>query len=319
MPGITKDVLTKSLNDALAPIKAQLSEQRKLLKHQQLIINKQQQQLREQQDKFNVLAKKSQVNSLLFERKLDDLDQYSRRLSLVLHKIKFTHGESPASLRLVVVDELKRLGLAHIVQDVDRAHRYGEKQRTHGYLTQPVIVRFTKWHSRDQFYQKRTQSNFMIYADLTQRRTNLLDFAKNKIEIEKKRGIKRAGVDKNCSLYIISLTGEIRHFNSEIELEACINNIENSCKLITHIHKHLRSYQHPFAFQTVIKPLAPRCDGNCCVDTEVEFNNNQKNAPSFKDVLVGNNCETLQSEATFSPTKELRVELTEENSEVVPD
>ena len=202
----------------------------------------------------------------MYERKLDDLDQDARRLSLVLHGISFSRGDTPGTLREMVIAELKRLGLSEIIRDVDRAHRYGRKQFSDGRPSQPVIVRFTKWHSRNELYQSRFKSKFIVQADLTHRRESLVAFAKKQQALGEraKAIVKTVGVDKNCALYAVSISGELFQFSSELEFHIIVLAMENSCLKIIELHKHLRTAEFGFT-----PPNTPVCYKHCCAKDDV--------------------------------------------------
>ena len=240
---LTKDAIRKLITDALKPLQQELDHLKPL--KQEL-----------NQLKTQVAIHDNLIN--LYARKVDDLDQYSRRLSLVLKGFKRQAHESPASIRNDVIKELKRLGLDSIVPNVDRAHRYLDRSQ------HAVIVRFTKWHSRNDFFNKRFDCTWRIEADITDRRQELLDYARTQISENNtfKDVIKSVGIDRNCSLYAITITGKLFHFNSELEFASIISKANFMCRKVIHLHTFLRVWG-PGAKSAAGQIPGPRHSSDC--------------------------------------------------------
>ena len=212
MPALSKDSILKLIDAELSPLKREINQ----LKSEVLIHR-------------NLIA--------LYSQKLDDVDQYSRRLNLVLKGFKRETHESPASIRNKVVHELKRLGLQHIITDIDRAHRYLDRSE------QAVIVRFSKWNARNELYKKRFDCTWRIQADITHRRQDLLEYARAQTaENDIFKGIvKSVGIDRNCSLFALTITGKLLRFNSKLEFATIIHRAEFMCRKVIHLHTFLRA------------------------------------------------------------------------------
>ena len=178
-------------------------------------------------------------NELLL-RKIDDLDQYNRRLNVVLKGISFKRNESPATIRSQVAAELHRLHLDDAIPYLDRAHRYGSKHRGE----QSVIARFTTWDARNKLFSKRRECNFRIEPDLTHRRQGLLDDARDLAETSPL--IKKVIADRNCTLQAIAVNGSFHAFSSIEEFSLNINTIQDKCQRITHYYTYLRSPVAPW-------------------------------------------------------------------------
>jgi hypothetical protein len=79
---------------------------------------------KEPQSIFNdpkILLLQEKVN--LLWRKIDDVDQYSKRYNLIIDGLPLRRNETPDSIRDSVIAELKRLKLNIDALEVDRAHR----------------------------------------------------------------------------------------------------------------------------------------------------------------------------------------------------
>ena len=59
----------------------------------------------------------------LLERRIDDLDQYSKRQNLILDGVHMRKNETPDNIRNAVIAEIERLGLEIDDTEIDQAHR----------------------------------------------------------------------------------------------------------------------------------------------------------------------------------------------------
>ena len=168
----------------------------------------------------------STVNALL-ERKVDDGEQYTRRLNLRINGIPCGDKEKETSESCLtkVMAEVGKLGIAADASSFDRAHRIGPLKRDENgkALPRPMIVRLTSWRARTNIYVNRKKENgtkVKFYVDLTKRRFQL-----------KKTAYERAAnnpnvdfvfADVNCNLGIRFKNGEFRFFNSVEELDTIL-------------------------------------------------------------------------------------------------
>jgi hypothetical protein len=171
----------------------------------------------------------------LVDRKTDDNNQYARRPNLVLAGMNIMRGENPNSIRKAIINELDRLGIRDAIPDLDRAHRYGSRIGNR----QSVIVRFTSWYARDMFYNKRRECKWKLSADLTDRRQILLNNSMD--EAASDPSISYVAVDRNSTLYMMSING-IRHdFSSMLEFRNIQGTIaDDSCKRLLQFYDFLR-------------------------------------------------------------------------------
>ena len=153
----------------------------------------------------------------LFERHLDDNEQYSRRTSLRLNGIPYSGNESSEQSLKKVKDEVFNLGLQNdfVDRDFDRAHRVGYSHDRDGKLRtdRQMIVKFTSFWARSKVYRARPK---VIYIDQTKRRFNLrkmaVDYVKDKPEVD------FVFADINCSLCVRLKNGQFKFFCSKEEL-----------------------------------------------------------------------------------------------------
>ena len=160
----------------------------------------------------------------LLERKCDDNEQYSRRPSLRISHIPSSgYGETSKKCVELVVGKLNKIPDINISSnDIVRAHRVGKV--TNGGETKPrqMIVKFKSWDIRTQIYKARKKlTDRKIFIDLTKRRFALMKLATEKIQSND--NINYAFCDINCSLGVKLLNGDLRFFNSEVELDSIIS------------------------------------------------------------------------------------------------
>ncbi len=170
--------------------------------------------------------------SELLERRIDYGYQYCRRLNLMVDGIPIKRGETPSSIRSSVMDEINRLGLNIANCEVDRAHRAEHSYYRNGVKQQPVIVRFVSWSARDKLYQVRKDSNLHFRPDMTDRRRNILQHARQEIAARAESGdpklVEFVGMDRNCRLFMRSAAGSMYHFSTELEFDLQYLALEDS-------------------------------------------------------------------------------------------
>ena len=165
------------------------------------------------------------------KRVSDDQSQYSRKQNLLLDGFNLKKSDNDRRIRDLVIAEIQRLDLDIDEYDVDRAHRaespYYDKG---GKLHTPVIVRFSSWYARNVMYEARKKSRLYMKADLTARRKDLLNDAKQIFEDDKRAAdlIEFVFVDRNCHLSIKTKDERFFKFNSIPEFRSLINYIEDT-------------------------------------------------------------------------------------------
>ena len=79
----------------------------------------------------------------LIQRRLDDLDQYSRRLNLIIRDFPQQPNESPDTICAAILRDIKKLTFNIQDIEVSRAHRHGVPHLdADGIKKQACIVRF---------------------------------------------------------------------------------------------------------------------------------------------------------------------------------
>lgn len=166
----------------------------------------------------------SSAFSNLLERRVDDGDQYCRRLNLLIDGIPVKRGESPQSIYTTIWNEITRLGVDIKNCEVDRAHRAEHPfHDRNGSKQQAVIVRFVSWSARDKLYQARRDSSYHMRPDMTDRRREILNHARSEIAARASSAAVKlvdfVGMDKNCRLFLRSVGGKLQNFSSELEFD----------------------------------------------------------------------------------------------------
>ena len=205
----------EGISNTLTQIRAFFEEK---LKTQQVTINK----LMTRMVNLETRLAYSEFLTNLHERKLDDYEQFSRKVNLKITGIVVEPNDSPEKIMNKIKDEATALNLEIEDYEYDRCHRVGRKYQKNGKTFQNVLLKCCFWRTRDIIYQNRKKISFKISADLTQRRTAVLDFAKDELDKDMKNGeinstVKFVFSDKNCNLKICSQDNKFFTFNSEQE------------------------------------------------------------------------------------------------------
>ena len=86
----------------------------------------------------------------LLERRLDDSEQYSRRMCLRINNIPYNGQESEDECIKKIKEEIVKLGVQIADEDIDRAHRVGSPNDKEGKPTKKrqMIVKFKSFRTR---------------------------------------------------------------------------------------------------------------------------------------------------------------------------
>ena len=107
------------------------------------------------------------------ENDLDEQEQYSRRNNLrVFLKVPESPEENTTDL---IIDHGKSIGVALTPNDTSRSHRLGKRAQG---KTRPVIVKFTSYWKRKEFFDNRKEDDIFVAEDLTDRRSKFLYHAR---------------------------------------------------------------------------------------------------------------------------------------------
>ena len=130
----------------------------------------------------NVAGLKASNESLV--DKLDLLEQYSRRQSLRIDGIEYSSNESNDDVIKIVKDCFEEAEVTIPDVALDRAHRVGPKYKTwDGKVCQSVIVKFSNFRKRTEFYKKRKKlkKGKKVKIDLTKKNYHILKEAREMI------------------------------------------------------------------------------------------------------------------------------------------
>ena len=155
--------------------------------------------------------------------KLDDLEQYGRRLSVRVYGIPPVEKETGEDVRNKVLKIISDAKIDVPANFVDRAHRIGKVVTIDGTKKQSVIVRFNNFHYRTMFYKARKDIRYGVSFDLTKSRLDLLNKARERIKDVV--GIKFAYSDINCVLRVFTESGRHMSFKTIADLEEIISNL----------------------------------------------------------------------------------------------
>lgn len=112
------------------------------------------------------------------EDKYDELEQYSRRNCIVLHRVPESPSECPRREAIRLFQE--EMGVTVQIDSIDRAHRLRSQKTTPEAVSRgnrPLIVKFTSYAIRDSVFKNKKKlkgKNYSITESLTQKRLKLL-------------------------------------------------------------------------------------------------------------------------------------------------
>ena len=184
--------------------------------------------------------------ALMQDRKMDDQEQFSRKVNLKLVGIEVQRNESPNIILAKIKEEVNGLDLPIRDEEYDRCHRIGRKYTRNGKTCQDILIKFCFWRTRDIFYKHRKSFSFKVLPDLTRGRQQLLEYAKEQVNVCKDenaieqenegtdeiqdramyRVVDYVFIDINCRLKIKSKFGKFYAFNSEAEFFSVISRID---------------------------------------------------------------------------------------------
>ena len=239
--------LFEMLEEALKPIKdamQKLITDEKMMEHIQNLeqkiltkITEQATEIKDLKDRSGQLEGRVAVLENLIkcqEVKIDDNEQYSRRLCLRVNGIPCKSRESNKDLEQILNKEFVKMAIDLPHDVIDRVHRTGKKVEIEdvgddGVVTgvsvlQQVIVRFRSWSHRTLIYKSRKRSKLKFKVDLTKRRNDLLKKARDLTE--NIAAIQYVFSDVNCRLNVRFQDDSVKGFNSEIELAQLISSCD---------------------------------------------------------------------------------------------
>ena len=255
MPHLLKETVKQMIDDACAPLLSKISElviqfalerdqknqhASELLArdnawydradHLELMVNSVARKITDSEKTFNHVKLLEEKMTLL-ERKCDDIDQYSRRLNLIVDGIPIRRNDSPSSILKTIRAEATRLKLPINDWEICRAHRTSSAYiDDYGVRQQAVIVRFVGWSARDAVYQARHDSKFRYRADLTYERQSTLTYCRNRVETDDAvaAAIKYVFADRNCRMQASCTNGRLLSFSTTGEFENLLHYIEST-------------------------------------------------------------------------------------------
>lgn len=230
------------LETLILPIEANLDSLRESIRslrnHFEEKIKQQQQTINNLLTRIKNIEQRLAFNehyAYLHERKLDDLEQVSRKVNLKFCGIEVGYNDSPQVLMKILTDEILGVnGVRLNLSDFDRCHRVGPRYKKGNKIYQDVLLKMCSWYARDLIYQNRKSIKFFIKADLTTRRVDLFDFVKKVVlssplandingdSMAVGRTVSYVLVDKNCKLKVKSKSGTFFTFSSKEEFFSII-------------------------------------------------------------------------------------------------
>ena len=174
----------------------------------------------------NRILKESNRN---LKMELEDLQQYTRRTNLRLHRVPKEPNERSDHVLDIVEKLFKEVDpqMFAFGSPIDRAHRIGKPRTVNGVTTQAIIIRFLTFRNRTKIYRARKiireRFEYGISLDLTKPRLSLLNEARDMVkDID---GVQFVYTDINCFTRALLSNGEHKLFNSVSDLAIILANI----------------------------------------------------------------------------------------------
>ena len=159
------------------------------------------------------------------EERVDNGEQYSRRLCLRMYNIDLAPTGTKEDCMKKVEEVLKKLNCGVDIDAVDKAHRIGPRVTDEGKEKQQMIVRFKTFKERTMVYRARKKAeNTRIRIDLTRRRLHVLREAKTLVE-DHKNTVDYVFADINCSLAAKLKNEAFIFFNSVDDLKVVLDKL----------------------------------------------------------------------------------------------
>ena len=125
---------------------------------------------------------KSETENHMLRKKIDDLEQQSRRLSLRVYGLSEEVNEDTENKLVNIFQE--KLGVPITAESIDRCHRIGVIRAASVRKTaRPVLVQFTSYKIRESVYRAKAKlkgTKLVLSEDLTNTRYELLKAARLK-------------------------------------------------------------------------------------------------------------------------------------------
>ena len=128
-------------------------------------------------EELNKALHKKDEQIIALERRVDDLEQYSRRQCLRIFGVEEKDGEDTDK---IVLDVAEKVGATVSVGDIDRSHRVGVKRSDR---PRAIIVKFVSYRKRNEVFKNKRKlkgSGITVREDLTKTRYALLQEAVKK-------------------------------------------------------------------------------------------------------------------------------------------
>ena len=148
-----------------------------------------------------------QVTSVL-HRQMDDLQQYSRRYSVLLENVPKKTNETSQEVEEKVEDILindYKVDSSNLALEFDKAHRLGKPSADN---TQSIVIRFKSHSFRSNLYVDRKnyqngRNGYKLRVALTSSRQKLFAEIKRKVEVNEKNKFAYASVNGDLKVRLV--------------------------------------------------------------------------------------------------------------------
>ena len=179
----------------------------------------------------------------LLQQRIDQLEQYTRRYSVIVKGIEVNRNENQETLKNHVTDLIQSCNSLTKLEDVDKFHRNGPVYKENN---QDLIIRFKSHFAKEQFYNSRKNippnKKIKIQPSLSPERKNLLDDAREQVNVYKDETSSSEETSQNLPHFVLpdvhgnllvkmkkkTPRGLFLKFNSLQELYAIVNKYNTS-------------------------------------------------------------------------------------------
>lgn len=194
------------------------------------------------QTRINYLESRSEYSihlAKLNKRKIDDSEQHSKKINLIIYGIPVEKNENPRNLLEKIKAHISEFDLGINDSSYDLCHRIGRKKTVnftkrynsvnlekqgvpdisvHTAVHQNIVLKMSSRCERNRIYENRKMfTKFKVFLQLTDRRRDILSFAQDEIKKNDYAKVDFVYADFNCKLKVRTKTGRFHGFNSTDE------------------------------------------------------------------------------------------------------
>lgn len=152
------------------------------------------------------------------KRMIDDSEQHSKKINLIIDGIAVEKNENPSILLNKIKAHISSFDLGISDSSYDLCHRVGRRKTVHSVVHQHIVLKMSFRCDRHKIYNNRKKfTEFKVFSQVTDRRRDILSFAQDEIKKNEYINVDFVFTDINCNLKLRSIFGRFHGFNSKYE------------------------------------------------------------------------------------------------------